>query len=396
MISRTRTGFTTFSLLAALSAGCGSSTTAGTDSGTSDTPTASDTPVTGNDGSTATDSGSGSCTNSYPSGTTTTTYDYVINTLTIDSGGTSFTVPYHGFNVDNAFTPAHPRMAPPDCSHQDYFSAIDPDQNMGTCSSTGTGCVGGVDNQLPSLATTISATGTDVGMALGDELTQGKLILLVRVSGVHGTPSPTLTDCNVNVTIFVGHPLGTSCSTIFNGSSMFAVDNSSLNTAGDLTSAKYQFTGQIINGRLSINPGTGAGNTFAIPLPPIAGVNITLNVHNLQVRLSMTATAGSNGNLGGFLLTSDVTSAIETALPQYATLVGGVIGGLSDVATGSPAGCYNVDAGTGGIGLGFGFTTVGAVISPTAVTGAPSGTCGGSGSTDGGSTPTTDASVPID
>ncbi len=165
-----------------------------------------------------------------PTGTTGApqTYDYIINALQIDAS-TDFNQPHTGFNVDHVFSPPHPSVLLPDCDHQDFFSAIDIDQNTGTCvagmTNGGTACHGGVDNQFPSLAQAISAAGIDLGTGLNTEVTTGRLEMLLRVSNVNGTPGPALSDCDVHVQIYFGHPLATDCSTIFSGTAMFAVDN---------------------------------------------------------------------------------------------------------------------------------------------------------------------------
>ena len=110
-----------------------------------------------------------------------------------------------GFNVDGRFSgPAG--AAPADCAHGDFFSTTDADQNIGTCSGGvargGLACTGGVDNQLPELIAVLSGFGTDVRREYADQLQRGRLTLLVRVTGVDGTPGPSLNDSDVVVTAY--------------------------------------------------------------------------------------------------------------------------------------------------------------------------------------------------
>ncbi len=69
-------------------------------------------------------------------------YDYVINRFSLDEGSEApGTRGYYGFNLDERYSPAATASQQRnDCSHGDYFSVVDPDQNMGTCAS---GAVGG-------------------------------------------------------------------------------------------------------------------------------------------------------------------------------------------------------------------------------------------------------------
>lgn len=311
-----------------------------------------------------------------PGGTTPTapqTFDYVINTLAID-GNTDPNMAHTGFNVDGRFSGSNMgSLQPADCTHVDYFSTIDSDQNEGTC--PGAMCKGGVDNQLPALSELLgSLGGVNVNASIMEQLTTGKLVLLLRVSNVNGAPGPSLNDSDVTVRIFIGRPMVSDCAQLFSANGRFAVDTASLRAGSmNLDDAQFQFPGSIVNGRLRITPSMGMGGTLPIPLPEIMGLRLTLNVRNPQIRMTLTADRGTNGNLGGFLRSGDILDLIcmTPQTMQFCSAAPGFISGLVDVQN-----MMSCDAPNGGIGLGLGLTAVKTTIQAAPVTGAQMGMCG--------------------
>jgi len=308
------------------------------------------------------------------------TFDYVINAITIDQGmggmapdPATHTQGVSGFNLDGRFTGPMATM-PSDCAHGDFFSTLDPDQNMGNCTAGmargGPSCVGGVDNQLPEIASILGGFGADVRMTINDQLNQGRLSLLVRLSDVNGTPGPGFNDDRVNISIFtVGRPMFASC----------AMRNMpGQNYAIDMMAQELTFTGRIANGRLIINPpaaSTGMPNfTFTLP---IMGMNIPLRIFQTQVRLNVTPDMGSAGNLGGYIPLMDLSSMLTPLLPSGIppATVRTVLSSLVDVQypMGNAMGCMEPN---GAISLGFSFTTVRANIQMARVNGAQPGMCG--------------------
>lgn len=362
-------GLTTLALFAA---GCGSDTgsTPTADAGTTDTPS-------GGDGG-----GSGG-----------QTYDYVISNLTLDNSMTAPNAGARGYNIDNRNTGATP-SDPLDCDKSDFFSPIDSDQNMGTCTAGqangGASCRGGVDNQLPVVAETVSGlvSGTDVGALIQEQITEGKLAIIVRVEGVNGTPGPTLNDDNVTVKIYpFAHPMFANCSQVGQPGQMYQIDPDSV-MGGNVNMARYTYSGRIVNGRLQVNTSTNLATPgFSIGIPVQDRV-LNLNLYAVQVRVTMGATAGTNGNLGGMILLSDLVTTLQNAqglLPAGIdpATVQGILAGFVDIATGSgnmPGAGSCTGANAGGIGAGLGFTTTSAVIAPTVAARPTSGTCGASGS----------------
>ena len=359
-------------------------------------------PATGDSGVPATDTGTATDTGGTPQDAGPgVSYDYVINRLTLDEGAEPgvTTRAFYGFNLDGRYSPSRTAsQQAADCSHGDYFSTVDPDQNMGTCAAGsaggGMGCQGGVDNQLPNVAQTIMQfqASLNVQALLNEQIDTGKLLILVRLSDVNGALGPTLNDSSVRVSVYpFAYAAFPNCSNIQMGGQMYSVDNRSLNTPGDLNSAKLQFTGSIVNGRLRVNPPAANATmpNFSLPLP-LMGQMLQLDLFQTQLRVTPTATEGTNGNLGGFLRQTDLITALTTipALMQFRDAAGPLIQGFVDIATGTPT--ASCDSPQGGIGVGLGFATKIATILPTTVATAPTGVCGGASSTG------SDAGVPRD
>ncbi len=325
------------------------------------------------------------------------TFDYVIDGITIDQGVNSSGEPngmapnpathtqgVAGFDLDGLrSTPADAMMrGSAACLHADFFSTLDPDQNDGTCSvgvaRGGVSCLGGVDNQLPEIAATVTGFGTDVRMTFADEVRQGKLAILIRVSDVDGTPGPTFNDSSVTIRVYpTGHPMFANCAHIGTVGQNFAVDDVSLNIAGDLNSAKIQFSGSIVNGRLRVaTPSAGSGANFTLNLP-VMGMYLPLSLFKTQLRVDLTADRGANGNLGGYVQLAPFAAMLTALLPAGipVSTIQTVLQSLVDVRdpAGDSMGCT---APNGGIALGYGFTAVRAVVSPSTVQGAQVGMCG--------------------
>ncbi len=175
--------------------GCGSDPVPGNpaDAGTGDTGT---TPT--DTGATPQDAGPGA------------TYDYVINRLLLDEGAEPpATRGFYGFNLDGRTSPSTTaQQQAADCSHGDYFSVVDSDQNMGTCAAGsaggGMGCRGGVDNQLPNVAQTIQQFQPDLDVqgTINEQISDGGFLIVVRVTDVNGTLGPTLNDPSVRVLVY--------------------------------------------------------------------------------------------------------------------------------------------------------------------------------------------------
>lgn len=390
-----------------LAMGCGGSNTPVADAGTPATD--SGTPTTDR-GGTPTDGGTPVADAGPPQALCTpnatgmaTTYDYVITQLSVDGNQTPSATarPVFGFNLDNQRSPVtRPPEGPPHCAHGDYTSALDQDQNGDAngrpCMAGSAGCTGGVDNQLPAVVDALGQfmAGLDVGMLLNGQINEGGLILLARVSDVNGPLGPTLCDDNVTIRMYVGYPLFSNCANVQMPNQMYAIAASSLMNPMDPNSALIQFRGSIVNGRLRVTPQVGMSDRPSLSIPlPISGVmGLSLDLYNTQLRVTMNADgSGSDGNLGGFILKRDLLVALGRVpqLMPFLAAAAPLLDGFVDIST--PVGamgalCTGMGASgreEGGIGLGLGFRTARAQISPMVLANRMSGTCG-AGSSSGG------------
>lgn len=321
------------------------------------------------------------------------TFAYVISAITIDQepgGGApnpaTSTRGVSGFNLDNlTSTTADAAMrGGAACSHADFFSTLDPDQNMGACAAGsargGAGCLGGVDNQLPEAANTVMGFGADVRASLTDSVRRGLSAVVVRVSDVNGVPGPALNDDAVRVDVYpVARPMFASCSLIGTPGQTFAIDDASLTAPGDLNSARLSYAGSIVNGRLRVAPPTSpSAATFPFGLP-LMGTNLSIPLLATQLRFDMTPDRGTGGNLGGYVRLAPLASMLGALLPAGipVSTVQAVLQALVDVQdpAGSATGCT---APNGGISMAFGFDAVRVQLAATTVRGPQAGTCGGS------------------
>lgn len=327
--------------------------------------------------------------------TRSTVYEYVITGVALDNlqmpNGTRG---MSGFNLDGRYSPQRTRdLQEFDCDHGDFFSALDPDQNMvgGACtegaSAGGATCHGGVDNQFPELVTTFNGllpSRVDLAANYRDRIRAGRWSVALRVEGVDGAPGPSLDDPDVTLRVYpVAHPLFADCARIGTAGQRYAVDASTVRAAGDLTSARLSFPARIVGGRLLVDAPTRMASApdFALSVPWSDGEPAQFPLYNTQLRFDLVGGVGTRGNLGGFMLLRDLLRLVSTlpSLPIDATTLQGIFAGFVDVAT--PIGADTASCGgrgsiEGGIGIGVGFEVTRVTLASTAVTGAPAGQCG--------------------
>jgi hypothetical protein len=303
------------------------------------------------------------------------TYDFVLYRFVVDRGAEPpSNRGFYGFNLDGRFSPITvSAQAAGDCSHGDYFSTVDPDQNRNGCTG-GPGCQGGVDNQYPNVAQTLEQfrLSTGVGSCLSRRTSLGRGLILLRVADVDGMLGPDLDDPAVTVSLYPdARPLFAECASLAQPRQPYAVDNQHLTTAGDPGSARLRFTGSIVRGRLRVAaPATSA-------LPFALGFGGTSQVRAPQLRMSLTETAGTSGNLGGYIRQTELVETLVAtpALTQFRDALGPLIQGFVDVATPGDDGGLSCDSPEGGIGIGVGFEAVRATILAT-TSGPMPGMCG--------------------
>lgn len=316
------------------------------------------------------------------------TVDYVFSRFTID-GDAVRTAPnpavhtegVAGFNLDGRFTGAVAAM-PADCAHGDFFSTLDADQNMGACAAGsargGSGCVGGVDNQLPAVADLVMGFGNDLRTSIDTLVNAGRTVVLMRVAGLDAPPSPTLDDSSVTVLVYpVARPMFADCAMSGTPGLAYAIDDASLTRAGDIASARYRFPAAVVRGRLVTQPSRAPGADFAINVPLTGGVPATFELLRTQIRADLGADRATRGNLGGYTPLRAVTAAVAGALPAGIpeSTVSLILQSLVDVQSpaGDSEGCY---APNGAIALGMGFVAARATVAERTVAGPPAGMCG--------------------
>ena len=315
------------------------------------------------------------------------TYDYVLNRLIVDEGAEPgiTTRAFYGFNLDGRFSPSRSTsQEPADCSHGDYFSTVDPDQNMGSCTmgtvGGGAGCQGGVDNQFPVIVQTLMQfqASLNVQASLNADLNAGRGLMLIRLSGVNGALGPTLNDPAVTVQVYpYVWPAFTDCARVGRRDQIYAVDDRSLTIPNDLDSARVQFAGRIVNGRLRVTPPPVGATAPDLVLPvSLLGTALRLGLYQSRLHFTPGETDATLGNLGGYMRQGEFIDAITAhpSLSAFRDAAGPLIQGFVDVATGAPtASCA---APQGGIGVGLGFSATRAVILSTTVSTVPVGVCG--------------------
>jgi hypothetical protein len=318
------------------------------------------------------------------------TYDYVINRLIIDEGAEPFVAArgFYGFNLDGRYSPSRTaQQQAADCSHGDYFSTVDPDQNEGSCvdgaAGGGTSCRGGVDNQYATLAQTLMQfmPTFNLNTEINASINTGALLMLVRVSGVHGVLGPSLNDPSVVVRMYpVAHATFANCANIQTSGQAYAVNNRSLLTPGDLDSARVRFDGSIVNGRLIVTPNTTTSRieNFSVSAVVPSSEMLGVTLFDTRLRFNLRETEGTAGNLGGYFLQTEYLNVLTSipALAQFRDAAGPLIQGFVDIATAGAGTTLSCDSPQGGIGIGLGFTARRATISPVTVNARPAGACG--------------------
>ena len=110
---------------------------------------------------------------------------------------------------------------------------------------------------------------------------------------------------------------------------------------------------------------------------PNENMRIPLALTHTQLRFDLMPDRGVNGTLGGYLLLAPLVPVLGTLLPAGipASTIQTVLQSLVDVQD-PPSNAMGCTAPNGGIAIGYGFSVVRAVISPSAVSGPQAGMCG--------------------
>lgn len=314
------------------------------------------------------------------------TYDYVINRWMVDEGAEPpASRGFFGLNIDNRSSLSRTaQQSVEDCSHGDYFSTLDPDQNVGTCRGStyegGHGCRGGVDNQLANIVAVIRQfTGN---LPLGDvllngEIAAGRYAVLLRVAGVHGAPDASLNDPDVTLRVYpVAWPTFERCEGVQSPRQTYAIDDRSLRAAGDIDRPVVEIPGCIVRGRFRPREVSATGATTPMVLPLLSDARVPL--HDLAMRFDLGVDGARGGNLGGTMLQSEVASSVvaASALLRVRDYVPGTALGFVDIPAVGEIGPAACERPTSMISVGLGFTALRANIQPTTVSGPIPGACG--------------------
>ncbi|MEI8258130.1 MAG: hypothetical protein WCJ30_20830, partial [Deltaproteobacteria bacterium] len=295
-------------------------------------------------------------------------YVYVLNAISVDPDD-SPARPHTGFDIDGRQSTTSDVVG---CLKADFASALDPDQNAPSGCVFGTpGCNGGVDNQFPTMATTIlSVTGMDARVGLTTAVNHSQLVFMLRLTRVDSFAD----DADVGVQIYTGFPtFSTGCTSVLPGRT-YQVDSRSITAGGStLDNALFSATAQIVAGRLRFTGSdTSVFTLSGTGLLPIA-------LHAMRLRGDVTPTGIANGNLGGWDTGDDLVAQLTTIAPTYAALLPSVIGGFVDyqmmgICIDRTVHPWHL----GGVSLGTGFSAVPAVIDPVTPIAAAQrvGTCG--------------------
>ncbi len=286
-------------------------------------------------------------------------------------------VPHTGFDVDGF---ASSDVEPLGCTHLDYVSYLDPEQNCSvvahercvdstvacTCAPfalTAGRCLGTVDNQLPTGALVLlSGLGIDLRRASNTAMAAGRFVVLVQLLGVDDLAN----DPAIRARLFRGFAApATACTTPFAGG-IYQIDRASLLAGGSAPSdAAVELTGSIVNGRLRVSTGDAGFFPLRWPVERDAVPPMLFDTHHATLAMDLTADLGTRGNFGGWVDASRVIEWFARSAPDYVSVVRGVLGGLVDIqVNGVCDGTAITPPAFGGISIGFGFDAVRVQLDP--------------------------------
>lgn len=313
------------------------------------------------------------------------TYDYVITRMVVDPGAEPpSNRGFYGFDLDGRRSPSTTaQQIAADCSHGDYFSTLDPDQNEGTCVAGaprgGGNCRGGVDNQIANVHETMRQFSTRIPSedeVLRAEIAAGRYAVIVRVTGVHGVPGPSFDDPSVTLRVYpVAWPAFAGCEGTQRARQTYAIDDRSLRVAGDVDQPAVEIAGCIVRGRFRARDVLAIGAPTPMVLPVMADTRLPLR--DLTLRFDLGLDELTNGNLGATVAQSELATALG-ASEVFGTLGRSLlplVQGFVDVPV-RVGGASTCDQPSSMIGVGAGFTALRAVVARSTVSGPIPGACG--------------------
>lgn len=270
---------------------------------------------------------------------------YLMNELTIPTMDEDGNVP--GFNIDGTTDIV--------CGQEDAMGPS-PDNIVGVDNSVG-----------PTL-------GGLVMSMIQDNVDDGSVLLVMQLDGVDSFTN----DNQVKLTIFLaekpeGATLAHEASGRLSPGQAFDINELSFTDAAHTSPMILFANGKIINGRFQAGP---ADFPLSISL---MGANLSLTVHNTQLRFNVSESLVSVGVLGGGLNIEEVnaTVAATPALAEYATVVNTTLMSFADLDPNSEGVCESAS-------VAMTFAGVGATLTGDIVASPSAGTDAGVGGTDAG------------
>ncbi len=307
------------------------------------------------------------------------TTDLVIDQLMIDESD-AVEVPHTGMNLDGLFSGPTESEG---CNHQDFFSATDLDQNRPSGCFPGRpgmwvpGCLGGVDNSLPTIVNSIEAATMRPGVriALQTQVRTSRRIILVRVSA----PGDAMVNSRVRVTVVAGFATFRDCNVAFAGDAEYAIDRRSLRAGGaGLSDATFSFDARIVAGR-TVETGFYAA-AFTAPLAALSPGIDDLPMHTARLRLTLDATGAHDGVLAGVVPGNAWVDAIAIRAPDFRAAIEAILAGVVDIREPGMTACVERTVPGmprfGGISVGYGFHAIRARISDRVLDAPLAGMCG--------------------
>ncbi len=314
---------------------------------------------------------------------------FVVRRLTIDPDDLPEN-PHTGFDLDGFASTDSDANG---CAHPDFLSALDPESNCSavdhdarctafsaqcSCRDTlnfgGSGCVGAVDNQLPTIANTLAIlTSPDIRASVSDDVGSGRVVILARITGIDAFDD----DPEVHVQLFNGFAApGTAC-TSPTLDARYQIDVASLR-AGGTTEADFavDLVGAIHQGRLRAAGGDADAFTISFPF---AELPFRFELRHLMIAADLTPEGATNGNFGGWVDGQTLGDEFVRIAPEYEGIVRGIVAGMTDLSVnGLCSDSTASPARIGRVGFGLGFDLVRATIDPNnpVVAAALPGTCG--------------------
>jgi hypothetical protein len=307
---------------------------------------------------------------------------FVIDSLTIDSNDNP-DLPHTGFNLDGLYSLDREATG---CFRQDFFSATDDDQHCASvrpdgscsigpgCAMLSSGCRGGVDNMLPTIAATaIIAGGIDIRAPLTERIRRNRLALILRITGASDSADTEA----VGVFLYVGFPtFDTNCDSV-QPNRVYSIARDSLIPGGTtLDDAVFAYRGTITRGRLSVDSGSVGTFAFSLDLGGRGDTGPSL-IHRVRLAFDVTPSELNRGVLGGWIEGSEFVRIFSDVLSRPAAEA--IYAGISDLRENCMCALDAPRPRTiGRVSLGWGFHAVAALISTASpiADSQPSGTCG--------------------